>query len=207
MTPIPPSSRRCCAPGSSASGRCAAAPCAGGRLGIYGFGASAHLAAQVALADGATVHVLTRSAQARELALALGATSPRHAYDEPPEPLDSAVLFAPVGDLVPVALAALDRGGTLAVAGIHLTDIPALTYQRHLFQERDLRSVTSNTRQDGGDFLATARRTGIRATVTRYPISRADQALADLAADRVNGAAVLIPESVSGATPEAAPPR
>jgi propanol-preferring alcohol dehydrogenase len=180
---------------------------AGGRLGIYGFGASAHLAAQVALADGATVHVLTRSAQARELALALGATSARDAYDEPPEPLDSAVLFAPVGDLVPVALAALDRGGTLAVAGIHLTDIPALTYQRHLFQERDLRSVTSNTRQDGRDFLATARRTGIRATVTRYPMSRADQALADLAADRVNGAAVLIPESASGATSEAAPPR
>jgi propanol-preferring alcohol dehydrogenase len=171
---------------------------AGGRLGIYGFGASAHLAAQVAIAEGATVHVLTRSAQARELALALGASSARDAYDDPPEPLDSAVLFAPVGDLVPVGLAALDRGGTLAVAGIHLTDIPGLTYRRHLFQERDLRSVTSNTRQDGRDFLAAADRIGIRATVSRYPMGRADQALADLAADRLNGAAVLIPPSGPG---------
>ncbi|MFG1807176.1 zinc-dependent alcohol dehydrogenase family protein [Streptomyces sp. NPDC049040] len=165
----------------------------GGRLGIYGFGASAHLAAQVALAEGATVHVLTRSAAARDLALALGASSARDAYDEPPEPLDAAVLFAPVGDLVPVALAALDRGGTLAVAGIHLSDIPPLDYQRHLFQERDLRSVTSNTRGDGTDFLATAARIGLRATVTRYPLDAAPRALADLAADRVNGAAVLVP--------------
>lgn len=165
----------------------------GGRLGIYGFGASAHLAAQVALAEGATVHVLTRSARARELALDLGASSVGGAYQHPPEPLDSAVLFAPVGDLVPVALEALDRSGTLAVAGIHLTDIPSLNYQRHLFQERDLRSVTSNTRQDGREFLALAERIGIKVTVSPYPMSRADQALADLAADRVNGAAVLVP--------------
>ncbi|HMA45973.1 MAG TPA: zinc-binding alcohol dehydrogenase family protein, partial [Frankiaceae bacterium] len=103
---------------------------AGGRLGIYGFGASAHLAAQVALAEGAAVHVLTRSAVARALALELGAASVGGAYDAPPEPLDAAVLFAPVGDLVPVALAALDRGGTLSIAGIHLTDVPALSYER-----------------------------------------------------------------------------
>ncbi|MFF3554110.1 zinc-binding alcohol dehydrogenase family protein [Streptomyces tsukubensis] len=165
----------------------------GGRLGIYGFGASAHLAAQVALAEGATVHVLTRSARARALALELGAASAGGAYDRPPEPLDSAILFAPVGDLVPVALEALDRSGTLAVAGIHLSDIPVLNYQRHLFQERNLRSVTSNTRQDGRDFLALAERVGIRVTVSPYPLSRADRALADLAADRVNGAAVLVP--------------
>ncbi|MFC4034862.1 zinc-binding alcohol dehydrogenase family protein [Streptomyces polygonati] len=171
----------------------------GGRLGIYGFGASAHLAMQVALAEGATVHVLTRAAAARELALRLGASSARDAYDGPPEPLDSAILFAPVGDLVPVAMSALDRGGTLSVAGIHLTDIPPLNYERHLFQERDLRSVTSNTRQDGRDFLATAARIGIRATVSTYPLSRADQALADLAADRVNGAAVLIPDGNASA--------
>ncbi|GAA2343745.1 zinc-dependent alcohol dehydrogenase family protein [Streptomyces caniferus] len=166
---------------------------AGGRLGIYGFGASAHLAAQVALAQGATVHVLTRSARARELALALGASSAGDAYDRPPEPLDSAILFAPVGDLVPVALEALDRSGTLAVAGIHLSDIPALHYQRHLFYERNLRSVTANTREDGRAFLATAARIGIRVTVSPYPLSRAPQALADLAADRVQGAAVLTP--------------
>lgn len=165
----------------------------GGRLGVYGFGASAHLAAQVALAEGATVHVLTRSAPARELALALGATSARDADDGPPEPLDAAILFAPTGDLVPVALAALDRGGTLAVAGIHLTDIPALGYRRHLFLERDLRSVTSNTRQDGQEFLVLAARIGIRVTVTPYPLDQAPRALADLAAGRVNGAAVLIP--------------
>lgn len=164
----------------------------GGRLGIYGFGASAHLAAQVALAEGATVHVLTRSARARELALELGASSAGDAYEAPPEPLDSAVLFAPAGDLVPVALAALDRGGTLAVAGIHLSDIPVLDYRRHLFQERDLRSVTSNTRADGREFLEIAERVGLRPTVTRYPLDRADDALADLAAGRVNGAAVLV---------------
>ncbi|ARF53949.1 zinc-binding alcohol dehydrogenase family protein [Streptomyces gilvosporeus] len=165
----------------------------GGRLGIYGFGASAHLAAQVALAEGATVHVLTRSAQARQLALGLGASSAGDAYGRPPEPLDAAILFAPVGDLVPVALAALDRSGTLAVAGIHLSDIPPLTYQRHLFYERNLRSVTSNTREDGREFLRTAARIGIRVTVSPYPLSRAPQALADLAADRVHGAAVLVP--------------
>ncbi|MFF0450607.1 zinc-dependent alcohol dehydrogenase family protein [Streptomyces sp. NPDC004609] len=165
----------------------------GGRLGIYGFGASAHLAAQVALAEGATVHVLTRSARARALALELGAASAGGAYDRAPEPLDSAILFAPVGDLVPVALEALDRSGTLAVAGIHLSDIPVLNYQRHLFQERNLRSVTSNTRRDGRDFLNLAERVGIRVTVSPYPLSRADRALADLAADRVNGAAVLVP--------------
>lgn len=165
----------------------------GGRLGVYGFGASAHLAAQVALAEGAAVHVLTRSPAARELALSLGASSARDAAEGPPEPLDSAVLFAPAGDLVPVALAALDRGGTLAVAGIHLSDIPPLDYRRHLFQERDLRSVTSNTRQDGADLLAAATRHGLRATVTRYPLDDAPRALADLAAGRVNGAAVLVP--------------
>jgi alcohol dehydrogenase, propanol-preferring len=166
---------------------------AGGRLGIYGFGASAHLAAQVALAEGATVHVLTRAERAQRLARELGATSVGDAYDAPPEPLDAAILFAPVGDLVPVALAALDRGGTLAVAGIHLTDIPSLNYQRHLFQERSLCSVTANTRADGREFLAFAAAHPLQVTVTRYPLARADEALADLAADGVNGAAVLIP--------------
>jgi propanol-preferring alcohol dehydrogenase len=164
---------------------------AGGRLGIYGFGASAHLAAQVALAEGATVHVLTRSAHARSLARELGASSVGGAHDEPPEPLDSAILFAPAGDLVPVALAALDRGGTLSVAGIHLSDIPPLDYQRHLFQERTLTSVTANTRADGREFLAFAAEHPLRVTTTPYPLARADEALADLAADRVNGAAVL----------------
>lgn len=166
----------------------------GGRLGVYGFGASAHLAVQVALAEGATVHVLTRSAAARRLAVELGAASAAGAYDPPPEPLDSAILFAPVGDLVPVALAALDRGGALAVAGIHLTDVPMLNYQQHLFYERTLCSVTANTRADGREFLELAGRHRLRVTVTGYPLDAADQALADLAADRVNGAAVLLPD-------------
>ncbi|SEF16690.1 zinc-binding alcohol dehydrogenase family protein [Jiangella alba] len=166
----------------------------GGRLGIYGFGASAHLAAQVALAQGATVHVLTRSPAARELALELGAASAGAAADPPPEPLDAAILFAPVGDLVPPALAALDRGGTLAVAGIHLTDVPPLNYQRHLFQERQLRSVTANTRDDARAFLRFAGEHRLRVTTTPYPLGRADAALGDLAADAVSGAAVLVPD-------------
>ena len=163
----------------------------GGRLGVYGFGASAHLTAQIALAQGAEVHVLTRDPAARQLALELGAASAGAAYDAAPVPLDSAIVFAPAGDLVPVALAALDRGGTLAVAGIHLTEVPALDYQRHLFRERTLTSVTSNTRADGEELLRLATRLGVAATVTPYPLVRAADALDDLAADRVRGAAVL----------------
>ncbi len=168
----------------------------GGRLGIYGFGASAHLTAQVALAEyGARVHVLTRSAAARQLALDLGVDSSAGAYDQPPEPLDAAIIFAPVGELVPVALRALDRGGILAVAGIHLSDVPALNYERELFYERELRSVTANTRRDGQDFLALAGQHHLQVTTSAYPLADADRALADLAADRVNGAAVLLCET------------
>ncbi|HEX9538280.1 MAG TPA: zinc-dependent alcohol dehydrogenase family protein [Streptosporangiaceae bacterium] len=163
----------------------------GGTLGIYGFGGSAHLAAQIAIAEGAAVHVFTRGAAARDLALTLGAASAQDSYDPPPEPLDSAILFAPVGQLVLPALAALDRGGTLAIAGIYLTDIPSLNYAEHLFQERTVRSVTSNTRGDAAEFLTLAERLHIKVTTTPYTFGRADQALADLAAERVHGAAVL----------------
>ena len=165
----------------------------GGRLGIYGFGASAHVVAQVAVAQGATVHVLTRSPEARELALALGAASAGPADAEPPEPLDAAITFAPVGGLVPVALRALDAGGTLAIAGIHLTDVPALDYERELFREKQLRSVTANTRADGEEFLQLAAALDVRPTVDPRPLSTADRVLADLAADRITGAAVLLP--------------
>ncbi|HET6665638.1 MAG TPA: zinc-binding alcohol dehydrogenase family protein, partial [Acidimicrobiales bacterium] len=165
---------------------------AGGRLGIYGFGASAHLATQVALAQGATVHVMTRAAAAQRHAVDLGVHSAGPADAAPPEPLDAAILFAPAGELVPGALAALDRGGTLAIAGIHLSDVPALDYQRHLFLERQIRSVTANTRADGEEFLALAARLGLRVTATPYPLDAADRALADLANDRVTGAAVLV---------------
>ncbi|KUM73169.1 alcohol dehydrogenase [Streptomyces curacoi] len=164
----------------------------GGRLGLYGFGGSAHLCAQVALAEGATVHVLTRGAAARRLALDLGAASARDAYQMPPEPLDSAILFAPVGDLVPVALRALDRGGVLSIAGIHLSDVPPLRYESELFYEKELRSVTSNTREDGREFLALAARHGVRATTHIYPLSRASDALRDLGQGRFDGAAVLV---------------
>jgi len=163
----------------------------GGALGIYGFGGSAHLTAQLAMALGARVHVLTRSPAARELALSLGAASAGDARDEPPERLAAAILFAPVGDLVPVALSALDRGATLAVAGIHLTDIPPLRYAEHLFYERTLRSVTANTRADGREFLSLAARHRLRVHIRGYALDQADRALSDLAEDRVDGVAVL----------------
>ncbi|MDP4504377.1 zinc-dependent alcohol dehydrogenase family protein [Nonomuraea turcica] len=173
--------------GYRALARCDLPP--GGRLGIYGFGASAHLTAQAAIAQGATVHAVSRSAASRRLALELGAAS---AGDRPPEPLDAAILFAPVGDLVPPALEALDRGGTLAIAGIHLTDVPVLNYDRHLFQERTLRSVTANTRADGRAYLELALAHPPRVKIAPYPFGAAAQALTDLANDQVNGAAVLI---------------
>jgi propanol-preferring alcohol dehydrogenase len=163
----------------------------GGRLGIYGFGASAHLTAQLALAQGARVHVLTRSVAARELARELGVASTGDARAAPPEPLDSAILFAPSGDLVPVALRALDRGGTLAVAGIHLSEVPRLVYQDELFQEKNLRSVTANTRQDADELLTLAARIPLRVMTQPYAFAAAADALRDLAAGRVAGAAVL----------------
>jgi propanol-preferring alcohol dehydrogenase len=165
----------------------------GGRLGIYGFGASAHLAAQVARAEGASVYVMTRAPAARDLARDLGATWVGDTFDVPPVKLDAAITFAPVGGIVPAALAALDRGGTLAIAGIHLTDIPVLRYTDHLFEERQLRSVTANTRRDGEEFLRIAASIDIEVRTTAYPLDAADEALADLAHDRIIGAAVLRP--------------
>ncbi len=163
----------------------------GGALGIYGFGGSAHLTAQLALHQGLRVHVLTRGEQNRALATRLGVDSVGAADAAPPEPLDGAILFAPAGELVPVALRALAPGGTLAVAGIWLSDVPRLNYADELFQERQLRSVTANTRADGEQFLRLAARFGVRATTTGYPMAEADRALADLAHGRFSGAAVL----------------
>ncbi|RKM75118.1 zinc-binding alcohol dehydrogenase family protein [Rhodococcus opacus] len=165
----------------------------GGALGIYGFGGSAHLTAQVASIRGARVHVMTRGAEARALAQRLGAASVQGVRDVPPEPLDSAILFAPVGDLVPVAMEALADGGTLAVAGIHLSDIPALEYQRHLFRERQIRSVTANTRSDSVEFLRIAAEHRLSIDIHPYPLDRADRALRDLAGGKFSGAAVLEP--------------
>ena len=163
----------------------------GGTLGIYGFGASAHLAAQVALHQGATVHVVTRSAAARRLALDLGAASALSPGEGPPDLLDAALIFAPSGDLVPEALGALDRGGTLGVAGVHLSAIPPLDYAAHLFYERRLVSTTANTRSDGEEFLRVAAAIDIEVKTVPYPLSEADTALVALAGGQVTGAAVL----------------
>jgi propanol-preferring alcohol dehydrogenase len=164
----------------------------GGRLGIYGFGGSAHLAAQVALHQGATVHVVTRAKAARHHALELGCQSAVPADGHPPEPLDAAIIFAPAGEVVPAALGALDANGTLAIAGIHLSPVPPLDYERHLFHERTVRSVTANTRADGEEFLALAANLGITVRTTPYALNEAPRALSDLAADRITGAAVLV---------------
>lgn len=163
----------------------------GGVLGIYGFGGSAHLAAQVAIAEGASVHVFTRSERARRLALSLGAESAGGPHDPPPVPLDAAVIFAPSGEVVPVALAALVPSGRAVLAGIYMSALPSFSYGEHLFGEKSLTSVTANTRADGREFLDIAGRIGIEVTTTPYAFEEADRALSDLAAGQVAGAAVL----------------
>ncbi|HEY8155726.1 MAG TPA: zinc-dependent alcohol dehydrogenase family protein [Myxococcota bacterium] len=163
----------------------------GGRLGLYGFGGSAHIVIQIARHHGCEVFVVTRGGVHRELAERLGAAWVGEAGQAPPVRLDGAILFAPAGELVPVALAALGRGGTLAVAGIHLSPIPPLDYQAHLFEERTLCSVTANTRADGEALLALAAEIPIRTHTQRYPLEAANQALLDLKQDRVRGTAVL----------------
>ncbi len=134
----------------------------------------------------------TRGHAARDLAQSIGVHSVGPGDGLPPEPVDAAIIFAPAGELVPVALSGLERGGTLALAGIHLSDVPPLNYQEHLFMERQVRSVTANTRSDGEEFLALAARLGLEVTTTAYELDAADRALEDLAADRVTGAAVLV---------------
>jgi propanol-preferring alcohol dehydrogenase len=163
----------------------------GSRLGLWGFGASAHIAIQVARHLGCEVYVFSRATLHGDLARELGAAWVGGSNDVPPVPLDAAILFAPAGELVPVALERLDRGGTLALAGIHLSDVPALDYQRHLFQERTLTSVTANTREDGRVLLHLAGAIPIRTHTTLYPLERANEALDDLKNDRLRGAAVL----------------
>ncbi|MDQ4148584.1 MAG: zinc-dependent alcohol dehydrogenase family protein [Actinomycetota bacterium] len=164
-----------------------------GVLGIYGFGGSAHLAAQIAIRQGARVHVVTRSESARKLALTLGAASASDAASGPPEALDSAILFAPAGEVALKALRALDRGGTLAIAGIHLTPFGPLSLPEHLYYERRLVSVTANTRQDGEEFLTLADRLRLEVHTQPFTLDEADAALRDLAHGRITGAAVLRP--------------
>lgn len=165
----------------------------GQRLGIFGFGSSAHVTIQVARHWDCDVYVSTRDEKHRELARELGATWVGGTADRPPEPLDGAILFAPVGDLVPIALQALGRGGTLALAGIYMTDIPPLNYERDLFYERNIRSVTANTRSDGRELLDLAASVPIHSRTERFSLDQANAALQQLKDDRINGSAVLVP--------------
>jgi propanol-preferring alcohol dehydrogenase len=164
----------------------------GCRLGLYGFGSSAHIAIQVARHLGCTVYVMTRDERHQQLARRLGAAWAGGADAVPPEKLDSAVLFAPVGHLVLPALAALDQGGTLALAGIYLTDIPTLNYERHLFHEKNLRSVTANTRRDGEELLRIAAEIPIRPQTTTFTLDEANRALQHLKHDAIQGSGVLL---------------
>jgi propanol-preferring alcohol dehydrogenase len=166
----------------------------GCRLGLYGFGSSAHIAIQIALHLGCRAYVMTRGERHQELARTLGADWAGPADAKPPEPLDSAVLFAPAGELVLPALEALDKGGTLAIAGIHLSDVPQLNYQRHLFHEKTLRSVTANTRRDGEELFKLAAEIPLRPKVTTFPLSQANAALQQLKRDGIAGSGVLIPD-------------
>jgi len=166
----------------------------GERLGIYGFGAAAHLLAQVAVWQNRKVYAFTRTGDTKgqHFARKLGATWAGDSDEMPPEPLDAAIIFAPVGALVPAALKAVKKGGRVVCGGIHMSDIPQFPY-RILWEERQIVSVANLTREDAREFLELAPRAGLRSEVARYPLASADQALADLREGRLQGAAVLIP--------------
>ncbi|MGD8353477.1 MAG: zinc-dependent alcohol dehydrogenase family protein [Pseudomonadota bacterium] len=166
---------------------------AGGRLGLYGFGASAHIAIQVARHAGAEVYVFSRSPEHRKLAEDLGAVWSGAVPEDPPQRLDASIIFAPAGELVPPALEVLDRGGKLVLAGIHMSDVPSLNYNRHLYYEKILRSVASNTRDDGEEFLKLAASIPVRTKVETYELREANRALLDLKKGKIDGAGVLIP--------------
>jgi len=166
----------------------------GEALGLYGFGAAAHILAQVAKWKGRRIYAFTRKGDeaAQGFARALGAVWAGGSDETPPEPLDAALIFAPVGALVPAALKAVKKGGRVVCGGIHMSDIPSFPYAL-LWEERGIQSVANLTRQDAREFLAIAPKAGIKAEVTRYPLERANEALADLRDGRLQGAAVLIP--------------
>ena len=166
----------------------------GKKIGLYGFGAAAHILIQVALWQGRSVYAFTRSGDlvTQDFARHLGATWAGNSDEMPPEPLDVAIIFAPVGDLVPLALKAVRKGGRVVCAGIHMSDIPSFPYHI-LWEERQLVSVANLTRQDGIDFLGLAPKIGIATKTTIYPLAQANQALADLRKGRFEGSAVLVP--------------
>jgi propanol-preferring alcohol dehydrogenase len=166
----------------------------GRRIGLYGFGAAAHILAQVCVWQGRKVYAFTRpgDATAQQFASSLGAVWSGSSDELPPDKLDAAIIFAPVGALVPKALAAVRKGGRVVCGGIHMSDIPRFPYHL-LWEERKLMSVANLTRRDATEFLAVAPKAGVRTMTIRYPLSRANEALADLRAGRFAGAAVLIP--------------
>ena len=166
----------------------------GSALGLYGFGAAAHILAQVAAWQGRRVYAFTRTGDvtSQDFARSLGATWAGGSEEKPPEPLDAAIIFAPVGELVPAALAAVKKGGRVVCGGIHMSDIPAFPY-RLLWEERQVLSVANLTRQDAHEFLAVAPQADIKIHVTRYPLAEANAALDDLRRGRFEGAAVLVP--------------
>jgi alcohol dehydrogenase, propanol-preferring len=163
------------------------------RLGLYGFGSAAHMICQAAVHQGRQVFAFTRSGDeaTQEFARSLGATWAGGSEEQPPEELDAAIIFAPAGALVPAALRALAAGGSVVCAGIHMSDIPSFPYE-DLWHERQIRSVANLTREDGYEFLKLAEQVPIHATVTRYPLAEAEQALADLRAGAFEGTAVLL---------------
>src|SRR5271168_2987230 len=163
-------------------------------LGIYGFGAAAHILAQVAVAQGRRIYAFTRTgdAEAQAFARRLGATWAGGSEEMPPAALDAAIIFAPVGPLVPAALRAVKKGGRVVCGGIHMSDIPSFPY-RILWEERQILSVANLTRQDAHEFLSVAPQAGVKTEVRRYPLAAANEALADLREGRLRGAAVLMP--------------
>jgi propanol-preferring alcohol dehydrogenase len=163
----------------------------GATVGLYGFGGSAHIALQVLKYWGCRVFVMSRGGVHRDLAAQLGAEWIGDADESPPAPLDAAILFAPAGNLVLPAMEALERGGILAIAGIYLSPIPQLDYQKHLFYEREIRSVTANTRADAQEFLKIAGEVPVRTHTVAFGLSEANVALGMLKHDEIKGAAVL----------------
>ncbi len=164
----------------------------GGTLALFGFGSSAHIVLRLARHRGHRVFVSTRGESHRRLALELGAEWAGETLDVPPELVDSAIVFAPAGEIVPVAMRALAKGGTCALAGIHMTPVPSLDYESCLFHEKKLRSVEANTREDGEGLLREAAAAGIHPRVTTFALEDANEALVRLKTDRIDGSAVLV---------------
>lgn len=167
-------------------------PVTGGSLAIYGFGSSAHVIIQIALHRNMEVYVISRGENHRKLAMEMGAKWAGESAEAMPVSVQSAIIFAPAGELVPQALAKLQKGGTLSLAGIYMTPVPQMDYEECLFYERDICSVTANTRQDGRDFLEEAAAIPISPRTVQYRLEEANRALQDLKADRLNGSGVLI---------------